>query len=250
MFKFIKNNVFSVNINYFYGYIKFFIRIFGLKLSFKIVDKKVHFKGKNNKLYIKQNKILKESKKIVPGLSIDIDGENNIIIIDSECKFCNSIICCNGNNNEIIIEKSVYNISNLTVNFSGKLDNRKVHIKENVSIGGAKLNCWSENSKITIGQDCMLSYGIKIINGDGHILLDKLTNEYLKNNHNIYCEIGNHVWIGLNSIICKNVKIPDNCVIGAGSVVTKSFNEENCAIAGNPAKIIKKNINWDRKEKI
>ena len=63
MFKFIKNNVFSVNINYFYGYIKFFIRIFGLKLSFKIVDKKVHFKGKNNKLYIKQNKILKESKK-------------------------------------------------------------------------------------------------------------------------------------------------------------------------------------------
>ena len=28
------------------------------------------------------------------------------------------------------------------------------------------------------------------------------------------------------------------------SIVTKSFNEENCVIAGNPAKIVKRNIEW------
>ncbi len=33
-------------------------------------------------------------------------------------------------------------------------------------------------------------------------------------------------------------------IIGASSVVTKRFDENNIAIGGNPAKIIKRNINW------
>ena len=35
------------------------------------------------------------------------------------------------------------------------------------------------------------------------------------------------------------VKIGERCVIGAGSVVTKSV-ESNCLVAGNPAQIIKR----------
>lgn len=39
--------------------------------------------------------------------------------------------------------------------------------------------------------------------------------------------------------------IPDGCVIGANSFVTKKFYESNCMIAGTPARIIKKNIRWE-----
>lgn len=52
-------------------------------------------------------------------------------------------------------------------------------------------------------------------------------------------EIGNHVWIGANSVILPNVKIGDYCVVGAGAVVTKSFSDY-CIIAGNPARVIDK----------
>ena len=52
-------------------------------------------------------------------------------------------------------------------------------------------------------------------------------------------EIGNNVWIGENSIILPNVIIGNNCVVGANSVVTTSF-PDNCLIAGNPARIIKR----------
>jgi len=31
------------------------------------------------------------------------------------------------------------------------------------------------------------------------------------------------------------------------SVVTKPFEESNIILAGNPAKIVKRNINWDRR---
>lgn len=48
----------------------------------------------------------------------------------------------------------------------------------------------------------------------------------------------------MNLIICKGVSIPDNSVIGVGSVVTKSFNESNVIIAGNPAVVKKQGIHW------
>ena len=54
-------------------------------------------------------------------------------------------------------------------------------------------------------------------------------------------EIGNNVWIGTRVIIMPGVKIGSNTIIGAGSVVTKSFSG-NSVIAGVPAKLIKERI--------
>lgn len=50
--------------------------------------------------------------------------------------------------------------------------------------------------------------------------------------------IGKKCWIGMNAIILPGVKLGDGTIVGAGSVVTKSFESGMCTIAGNPAKII------------
>ncbi len=44
----------------------------------------------------------------------------------------------------------------------------------------------------------------------------------------------------------KKVRIADNSVVGSASVVTKKFDEENVVIAGNPAKICRRNIMWEK----
>ncbi len=51
-------------------------------------------------------------------------------------------------------------------------------------------------------------------------------------------EIGNDCWLASNVTVCGGVKIGNNCVIGAGSVVTKDI-PDNSFAAGNPCRVIK-----------
>ena len=48
--------------------------------------------------------------------------------------------------------------------------------------------------------------------------------------------LGNFVDVGVGAIIIGKVEIADNCVIGAGAVVTKSFTVPGTVVAGVPAK--------------
>ena len=50
--------------------------------------------------------------------------------------------------------------------------------------------------------------------------------------------IGSGVVLFMGAIVAGNVHIADNVVIGANSVVTRSVEEENVTVAGNPAKIV------------
>jgi hypothetical protein len=59
----------------------------------------------------------------------------------------------------------------------------------------------------------------------------------------LYCHtrIGKNCFIGGRAIVLPGIEIGDGCVIGAGSVVTKSV-PPNCIVAGNPARIIRPDI--------
>ncbi|MCX7020341.1 MAG: acyltransferase [bacterium] len=52
--------------------------------------------------------------------------------------------------------------------------------------------------------------------------------------------IGRFCWIGMNAVILPSIELGDHTIVGAGSVVTRSFPEGYCLIAGNPARLIRK----------
>lgn len=53
-------------------------------------------------------------------------------------------------------------------------------------------------------------------------------------------QIGDNVFIASGARLIGDIRIGDQCAIGANAVVTKSFEEPQCTIAGVPAKVISK----------
>lgn len=94
----------------------------------------------------------------------------------------------------------------------------------------------SEPYLIKLGNHVTLTKGVSFITHDGGVWVfrneDKNIDVFGK------IEIGNNVFIGLNSLILPGVTIGDNVVVAAGSVVTKNI-ENNCVVGGNPARKIK-----------
>lgn len=51
--------------------------------------------------------------------------------------------------------------------------------------------------------------------------------------------LGEKCWIGMNAVILPGIILGPNTIVAAGSIVTKSYSEGYCIIAGNPAKKIR-----------
>ena len=92
-----------------------------------------------------------------------------------------------------------------------------------------------DEAKVTIGDNAFLGPDVSIYTAC-HPLEPDRRNRFIEWAEPV--TIGNNVWIGGDATILPGVTIGDNVVIGAGSVVTKSF-PSNVVIGGNPAKIIK-----------
>lgn len=109
----------------------------------------------------------------------------------------------------------------------------------NIHVGDgfyANFNCvFLDVCPIYIGKNAMLGPGVSLVTPE-HPLTPEERNSGLEFGRPI--TIGDNCWIGTNATIVGGVSLGNNCVVAAGAVVTKSFND-NVVLAGVPAKVIK-----------
>lgn len=101
-----------------------------------------------------------------------------------------------------------------------------------------------DDAPVTIGNDCNFGPNVTIVTPIHPMLADErrsLLCDDGKERHLCYAKpvfIGDDCWLGANVVVCPGVTIGKNCVIGAGSVVTRDIPEGSFA-AGVPAKVIR-----------
>lgn len=96
--------------------------------------------------------------------------------------------------------------------------------------------CYFQNfsARIILGKGTYIAPNVGLITSN-HSLKDLSVHEKGKD-----IIIGKDCWIGMNSVILPGVVLGDNTIVGAGSIVTKSFKEGNIILVGNPARELRK----------
>lgn len=154
-----------------------------------------------------------------------------------------------GNNNKVEIDPSVKKWDGRIVignpGTNTPTHNCLVRIGKNSDSNGVWIDLLEDNSAVIIGNDCMLSWNIHIFASDSHTIYDVKTKKLQNWGKEIV--ISDNVWLAMDCTILKNSFIAKNCVVGASAVVSGKFTEENCVIAGNPAKVVKRGVAWDRR---
>lgn len=128
----------------------------------------------------------------------------------------------------------------------------EIEIGDHVGISGATIYA---RKKIRIGDRTCVGANCKILDNDFHpvevekrnLLMNSIAPETGERADWIGTKeviIGKDCFIGCNTIILKGTVLGDGCVVGAGAVVSGKF-EDNCVIAGNPARVIRKLAAWD-----
>lgn len=107
------------------------------------------------------------------------------------------------------------------------------------------------NFNLTLVDDCDIIVGDHVMFGPNvtvsagtHPIHPELRSKQAQ--YNVPVHIGNNVWIGAHAVLLPGVKIGENTVIGAGSVVTKDL-PDNVIAVGNPCRVIREINEEDRR---
>ncbi len=98
---------------------------------------------------------------------------------------------------------------------------------------GLSPGCYIQGEgEVHIGDYTQIAPNVGIISAN-HVLGDSRQHE------RDVVRIGEYCWLGMGAIILPGVMLGDHTIVGAGAVVTKSFPDGYCVIAGNPASKLK-----------
>lgn len=197
-----------------------------ISISKNDIDKiELSIQGINNKITI-----MPLSKNTKGKIKIFLTGDNNEIFIDENCYIGSQLVITMGRNHK---------------NF-GKIEKSYCKIGKYFSCGSTTIVTYNSNAEIEIGNNCMFAMGITLYHTDSHPILDFATKKIINKVYKL--KICNHVWVGANVTILKNSLIGDNSIVGWGSIVTGKFPSskegDGFILAGNPAKIVRRNITW------
>lgn len=171
-------------------------------------------------------------------VSIRISGSGNRIVIgDFAVLKGASVYICGDNNTVTIGSWSHLNETQIHIEDSGN----SVTVGEKTKFLGRTHLAAMEGTSIGIGRDCLFSGDVHFRTGDSHSVLDR---EGRRINPSEDICIGDHVWVGTKVTCLKGARVAANSILAACALVTGAFEEPHCTLAGVPARVVKRDVDW------
>jgi acetyltransferase-like isoleucine patch superfamily enzyme len=168
-----------------------------------------------------------------------IGSNTQIDIGQVEPSFLKRMLITAGNDCHIVLKS--FRALHPTVVITMKNDS-VLEFGEGQIFNGGSLFQMPEPSRIIVGSDCAFADGI-VLTSDYHSIIDSISGRCI--NHAQDVVIGDRVWLCKDFTVLKGAKIGNDSVVATKSVVTSVTYENNVVLAGNPAKVVKRNITWD-----
>lgn len=118
-----------------------------------------------------------------------------------------------------------------------------IHIEDAVTCTGVVHIFTAEYTSVSIGKDVMFATGVRVKTHDHHPIFDVRTKKRINLCKDIVIE--DHVWIGDNVYVAKGSTIKEGSIIGYNSFVSGCI-PNNCIAGGTPAKVLKRDVAWER----
>ncbi|WP_369292706.1 acyltransferase [Nocardioides oceani] len=90
---------------------------------------------------------------------------------------------------------------------------------------------------LRIGERCAIGWNTHFLDENFHQLHGQVSGARI--------EVGDDVWIGSGVTVLPGARIPDGCVVAANATVVGVFDEPRCLLAGLPARVIRRDVEWE-----
>lgn len=200
------------------------------------LDARIVVEGDQNEVRLGEGAVLGSDDPAGLGTAIHIRGRGNVIHIGPGARV-NSSLSVEGDGCRMIIGRDCILTFNANLRAGGVIE---IGDATTMVKGALQVH---EAGSIIIGRDCMISTLVYLSVSDIHPIYDRATG--LRINPAASITVGDHVWLGLRSMIMKGARIEDGAIVAAAALVSGHV-PANTIVAGAPARVQRENVEWRR----
>jgi acetyltransferase-like isoleucine patch superfamily enzyme len=187
------------------------------------------------------NRVLAPAR-VIQQLAFVFHGRDCRVSVHAEAQIKSLDLHFHGDGSEVRIGAVTSGHSAFTAHMRLGQDCR-VDIGDRVTTVSRLVLCASEGASLTIGEDCMIASEVQIRTDDAHPIFDVRTGQRVNLARDVV--IGRHVWLAYGARCLAGSQVGDGSVIGMGAVVTGCI-PNNCVAAGIPARVVRRDVAWER----
>ena len=173
-------------------------------------------------------------------IDIVFKGKNNRMVVHPQARITKLRVKFDCDNGTLLIGPSKRKGFQMTIRVG---QDSTVKIGADLTTTALALVSAVEGTTVSFGDDVMLATGNQFRADDGHPIFDVRTGKRTNPARDII--IGSHVWFCTQAAALGGAIVMDGSVIGYRGIVTRKI-PNNCIAVGSPAKVVKRDIAWER----